>query len=588
MPAKKSGAAGEPLHGIAAVLLLGVMVVLATAHAQTSPTPATVFNSARTRLLADIHRQPRYTCVQNISRRMYRATFPEKQSCASVIAAFEAQKQKPPLSSWDRLRLDVAIADNHEIHSWPGAPRFSDDEIRRFLGPGAFGSGDFGIFLTGIFGGSATVKFQGERTSDGRTLFEYRYEVPQRVSGYHAETGAGFVVTAYDGSFSLDAQTSDLVELAVRTAELPESTHMCQARSHIEYTRLDIHGHDVLLPRETTLQVIDPLAGKALTPSRTPAAVNTAARVFCGSTMRWLARLRSRRRLPRRLQIRYPRGLPLTAGSLPRSIPATAAAGDAIEAVLRSPIRGKGKIVLAPRGARVRGRLVRFVDHPNPLGYFEIGVRLDSVEVNGAELPLYATLATEPQPPTPAREWFHELDVTSLPADSPPNVGTFFFSKAHLQLRRLDAAWVTTSPEGLRENEAEQAARKQARLGLKETIMKFMLALEFSKQATDMLNATPHDAPADYPNLQSILAYDRQAIEAGKAADVGVLNQLYPGLGDEFSYAFVEATALFVHGCETQSNDELQRSHFLNDEWTGWYEAHRKEIEEAVNLRNTE
>src|ERR1035438_1532594 len=100
--------------------LLGLLIVSASAHAQlTQPTPEAVLNSARTRLLADMNRQPRYTCAQNITRQMYRASFREKQSCSTVIAAFEARKQEPPLSSWDRLRLDVAIADNREIHSWP-------------------------------------------------------------------------------------------------------------------------------------------------------------------------------------------------------------------------------------------------------------------------------------------------------------------------------------------------------------------------------------------------------------------------------------------------------------------------------------
>ncbi len=38
-------------------------------------------------------------------------------------------------------------------------------------------------------------------------------------------------------------------------------------------------------------------------------------------------------------------------------------AGLPIEGILRSPLRGKDKSILAPRGARIHGRLVRLADH---------------------------------------------------------------------------------------------------------------------------------------------------------------------------------------------------------------------------------
>ena len=71
------------------------------------------------------------------------------------------------------------------------------------------------------------------------------------------------------------------------------------------------------------------------------------------------------------------------------------------------------------------------------------------------------------------------------------------------------------------------------------------------------------------PDLQEILAYRRKAIEAGKSADINVLNKLYPGSGDEFKNKFVEAMSLFVDGCEMRSEfvgtatDELFRSMVL-------------------------
>ena len=116
-------------------------------------------------------RQSRYTCAQNIVRRFYGSGSKPSRTCTEIIARQAARKHHPPLTSWDHLQLDVAIADNREIHSWPGAPKFAEDEIRGLVGnQGPFGSGDFAAFVVGIFGGAASVKFENRHTVEGRTL----------------------------------------------------------------------------------------------------------------------------------------------------------------------------------------------------------------------------------------------------------------------------------------------------------------------------------------------------------------------------------------------------------------------------------
>ncbi|MGA2875889.1 MAG: hypothetical protein ABSE82_10190 [Nitrososphaerales archaeon] len=114
-------------------------------------------------------------------------------------------------------------------------------------------------------------------------------------------------------------------------------------------------------------------------------------------------------------------------------------------------------------------------------------------------------------------------------------------------------------------------------------VKKAILALNYSQQAAYLLNSNPHEHLEDYPNLQDILAYRRKAIEVGQSADTNTLNSVFPGLGDRFKGEFIEAMSLFVHGYETQSDEELRRSKNLNDEWADWYTANRKAIEDATN-----
>ena len=114
-------------------------------------------------------------------------------------------------------------------------------------------------------------------------------------------------------------------------------------------------------------------------------------------------------------------------------------------------------------------------------------------------------------------------------------------------------------------------------------IKKLILAMNYSQQATYVLNSMPHERLEDYPNLPDILAYRRKAVEVGKAVDPAVLNEVYPELGDKFKDQFVEAVSLFVQGCETGSDEKLSRSKMLNDAWADWYMAHRKAIANASN-----
>jgi hypothetical protein len=110
-----------------------------------------------------------------------------------------------------------------------------------------------------------------------------------------------------------------------------------------------------------------------------------------------------------------------------------------------------------------------------------------------------------------------------------------------------------------------------------------MLAMNYSQQATYLINSKPQERLGDYPNLRDILAYRRKALEVGNSVDSEVLNKVFPEFGDRFKNQFVEAVSLFVHGCEAESDEELSRSKQLNDEWAGWYMDHRKAIEDASN-----
>ena len=178
-------------------------------HAQTALDPATVLQRTGERLLADLKRMPRYTCVQTITRTYYEGKHRfVRPSCSTLISEHNERKKKLPVEGWDRLRLEVALVEGKSVYSWVGAPRFSDDTLDKLAGSGPLGSGDFGLFISGILH-HATLVSQGERLVDGNRLFEYSYEMPIGKSSYNVKLPDGWAVTGYSGTLLLDPETND-------------------------------------------------------------------------------------------------------------------------------------------------------------------------------------------------------------------------------------------------------------------------------------------------------------------------------------------------------------------------------------------
>src|SRR5262245_52551401 len=99
--------------------LIGVILLAsgATAPAQAPPTDAeSALRATRDRVLADLERMPRYTCVQTVNRRYYRLS-DEKVSCSTLMADHEKKKGKLHAFEWDRLRVEVAIVNNQPVYS---------------------------------------------------------------------------------------------------------------------------------------------------------------------------------------------------------------------------------------------------------------------------------------------------------------------------------------------------------------------------------------------------------------------------------------------------------------------------------------
>lgn len=391
----------------------------------------------------DLKRMPRYTCVQTITRTYYEGKHQFVQpSCSSLISEHNARKKTLPVEGWDRLRLEVALVEGSSVYSWVGAPRFTDDTLDKLAGSGPLGSGDFGVFLNGILNHAVPI-FQGERVVNGSLLFEYSYEMPIGQSSYRVKVPNGWAVTGYSGTLLLDPQANDLVQLVVRTDELPSVSSACQATSEVTYQRTPIHQRMVLVPQETRLFAISATGAESM--SQTTYAncreyASTIKMIFGDEpTVAGSVATTPAPEAPTAL----PAGLRFNAHvTTPLEIE-TAAAGDPIEAILASPMRDKKKQIIAPAGALLHGRLRTVKSLNDPFDAIQIGVQFESIEIGGKKVPLSAIL----YPPPAMYLSRYSYRMRFLKPDYSFVGGTFFFNETRLRPKQLDSEWITVAPD---------------------------------------------------------------------------------------------------------------------------------------------
>jgi hypothetical protein len=424
---------------------LGVVALGLACSGQQAPDPTTTLSQTRERLLADLDRMPRYTCVQTITRTYYDARSGVRGPlCPALIALHNVRTQMPPPFDWDRLRLEVAWVAGNNLYIWAGEPRFADDNLEKLAGEGPLGTGDFGALLRETLL-RATFDFQQEQIINGKRLLEYSYDLPVEKSTYMMKTSEGWKPTAYSGSMVLDPRAADLVRFTIRTAQLPPTSSMCQATNEIAYARTSIHDRLVLVPREARLDVINTSGTESI--SQTSFAN---CREYASTTRLFFPPPKHAGEPAGAASGSADSGAPLPAGLLfdARILTLidsdTAAAGDPIEAVLRSAIHGKNRAVMAATGTRIHGRLSDVRWRSKPGAHYEISVRFESIEIDGKNVPLSAVL--EPSHP---QVLTGTMSMPPPPPAKPANPllgGTFSFHQQHLRLKNLDAQWVTVAP----------------------------------------------------------------------------------------------------------------------------------------------
>jgi hypothetical protein len=195
---------------------LGGLLLLTAAFGQDRPLtqihgePEEVLVRAREKILAVAERLPRYTCVETISRDYFEVPAKDrgKMMSAQPAPACSVTLDHPATGlvrvGSDRLRLEVAVAGNREIESWPGASRFDSRRIDEIVKFGPTSTGSFGTYLIEVFENpGAKIEFSQEKSVAGRRVFEYQFHIPFEASHYKIKAAGEWRITASSGSLRL-------------------------------------------------------------------------------------------------------------------------------------------------------------------------------------------------------------------------------------------------------------------------------------------------------------------------------------------------------------------------------------------------
>ncbi len=323
----------------------------------------------KAKMAETLRRQPNYTCMETIQRSLRRAP---------------ARRYR----MLDTLRLEVAIVEGKEMFSWPGAREFRTSDPREMVPSGTIGTGYFAMHARAVFiSNVARFTYVGQEEIGGRLCERFDFKVPLMWSGYRLRVEDRSAIVAYSGSFWADAKSYDVVRLDIHAEQIPPSLGLKAAHTTLEYSRLQIGGHDFLLPQRavTTLTQLNGDEDRNET-------LFSDCRQYTGESFISFAPppedLPDKPAPPETVEL--PAGLRFEV-ALETGIEDTTPVGTVLEARVTRDVKRKNRVLL-PKGARVTGRLLHLERIGGGLGYFVVALGLENVEFDQKEAELTARL----------------------------------------------------------------------------------------------------------------------------------------------------------------------------------------------------
>jgi hypothetical protein len=198
---------------------------------------AGLVSQVRQIVAAMLTRLPNYTCLETLERT-------ERLAGQSKFRLL------------NRVRVEVAFVDGAELYAWPGSPQFDVSDLREVIvGPGAFGTGDFGEHLKVAYNPQMPLQVAGKDSIKGHDAWRLTQTVPASSSHFDIivpplKATVGYSVTAWH-----DAESLALLRFELVATELPRTMPVRRAFKATEYETVTVNGMPMRLPAMTELSM---------------------------------------------------------------------------------------------------------------------------------------------------------------------------------------------------------------------------------------------------------------------------------------------------------------------------------------------
>ncbi|MGA3023166.1 MAG: hypothetical protein ABSF98_00210 [Bryobacteraceae bacterium] len=182
-------------------------------------------------------------------------------TCLETISRFRNDSGSSPpshgqLTAVDTVRLEIVYSDHREWYGSPGGRHLSVDNPVAFIGSGMIGNGAFASTLNNVLA-EASFTYRGEETVGGRTAVRYDFRLPRLREALRISIPGGDGMVSEEGSFWVDPQSLDLIRLESRADEIPPYLPLEEASTNVNYARMRIGDHDVLLAQQADSHLLE-------------------------------------------------------------------------------------------------------------------------------------------------------------------------------------------------------------------------------------------------------------------------------------------------------------------------------------------
>ena len=178
-------------------------------------------------------------------------------ACLQTVERFDKGPRDSAFRLIDTLHLEVAFVGGKELFAQAGGS-FKAETPSDIISTGTFGTGAFTSTARNLFvlDASRPTGWAREYRDGKPEALRFDFEISQMKGPLTLQTGSVTAVVGERGSFWVDPESLDLLEIEDHAVDIPPELLMIDSRTNIRYAKVRIGSSDVILPRTAEMLVL--------------------------------------------------------------------------------------------------------------------------------------------------------------------------------------------------------------------------------------------------------------------------------------------------------------------------------------------